>query len=285
MKFNCVLATLILSLLSGCAKPASKHFFDEGVVEMTFDEVDDSVRVNLLNTASYPATSILEIADSEKYSIKYSSEQPVTIAAKEQVLIYDLAMRQPFTVEEDLQPWLRQIPGSLQIDEAFNYALPCGCGVSCAVSDTSGMPSHEGWSKFAVDFALPEGSKIYAMRAGLVINVEVNSKTNCREYTRECDQHANRILVASEDGAMIHYLHLKHDSAFVQVGDRVKQHQLLGLSGDTGYATGPHLHVDVTKVSTNMMEVTTPMIFSTSEGVLKLSEGENYFRAGCSAVR
>ena len=62
---------------------------------------------------------------------------------------------------------------------------------------------------------------------------------------------ANNIRIVHSDGTMAVYAHLELESAHVQVGDRVRAGQLLALSGDTGYTSGPHLHFCV-QVNANM---------------------------------
>jgi len=51
-----------------------------------------------------------------------------------------------------------------------------------------------------------------------------------------------RVILQHSDGRATLYAHL--DSISVSVGDKVKQGQELGLSGQTGKATGPHLHFE-----------------------------------------
>ena len=45
------------------------------------------------------------------------------------------------------------------------------------------------------------------------------------------------------------YAHLKFKGSLVEVGDRVKANQVIGLSGNTGYSTEPHLHFALLKLN------------------------------------
>src|SRR2546427_208093 len=55
--------------------------------------------------------------------------------------------------------------------------------------------------------------------------------------------YGNMILVDHGLGLATLYLHLSKMN--VAVGDVVERGQIIGLSGDTGYVAGPHLHVSV----------------------------------------
>lgn len=44
---------------------------------------------------------------------------------------------------------------------------------------------------------------------------------------------------------LLRYLHL--DKIFVKSGDKIKQGQIIGIMGNTGYSRGTHLHIDVRK--------------------------------------
>jgi murein DD-endopeptidase MepM/ murein hydrolase activator NlpD len=86
--------------------------------------------------------------------------------------------------------------------------------------------SHKG-----VDFKADEGTKIAAMNRGVVRvakNFQIYGKT---------------IVVDHGFGVMTFYMHLSKIK--VNVGELVQQGQIIGLSGHTGYSTGPHLHVTV----------------------------------------
>ncbi len=49
-------------------------------------------------------------------------------------------------------------------------------------------------------------------------------------------------------GLYSRYYHLKKDGVLVNVGDKVNKGQVIGLSGNTGYSGGPHLHFDVVRI-------------------------------------
>jgi len=88
---------------------------------------------------------------------------------------------------------------------------------------------HEG-----IDFAAPIGTPVHVTGDGRVIQI-----------IRSNRGYGNEILVDHGYGYMTRYAHL---SAFkVKVGQYVKRGQVIGLVGDTGKSTGPHLHYEVIK--------------------------------------
>ncbi len=55
----------------------------------------------------------------------------------------------------------------------------------------------------------------------------------------------NWVMVDIGDGRFAFYAHLKPRSVTVKVGDRVRRGQLLGLLGNSGNSTAPHLHFQI----------------------------------------
>ncbi len=82
-----------------------------------------------------------------------------------------------------------------------------------------------------LDYHAPRGTQVVAANSGRVV------------LARRLFFEGNCVIVDHGQGLMTLYMHL---SKFrVRAGQKVRRGQLLGLSGATGRATGPHLHLAV----------------------------------------
>lgn len=121
----------------------------------------------------------------------------------------------------------------------YIYDLPYSKGESYKVTQGyNGSFSHQGI--FALDFNMPEGSKVLATRDGLVVSVVVKNNKGCASL--DCYKFANYITIMHSDATIAKYAHLQKNGAKVKVGDRVKKGDVIGFSGNTGFSSGPHLH-------------------------------------------
>jgi len=82
-----------------------------------------------------------------------------------------------------------------------------------------------------LDFRVPTGTPVAAMNDGTVL------------LARPLFFEGNFVVIDHGQGLLTLYLHLSEFT--VKEGDIVKRGQTIGLSGGTGRATGPHLHVAV----------------------------------------
>jgi murein DD-endopeptidase MepM/ murein hydrolase activator NlpD len=82
-----------------------------------------------------------------------------------------------------------------------------------------------------LDFRVPSGTPVEAMNDGAVL------------LARPLYFEGNFVVLDHGQGLLTLYLHLSEFK--VKEGDHVKRGQVIGLSGGTGRATGPHLHVAV----------------------------------------
>lgn len=126
------------------------------------------------------------------------------------------------------------------------------------------------YSRYAIDFDMSTGDTVTAALDGIVIGVikDYNTGGSSRRYR----PFANYITLFHKDGTMTQYTHLSHQGSLVCVGDTVKKYQPIGLSGNTGFSSGPHLHFNVLSPTKNGVE-SFPIKFERADGY-ELKKGE-----------
>jgi murein DD-endopeptidase MepM/ murein hydrolase activator NlpD len=83
---------------------------------------------------------------------------------------------------------------------------------------------------WGVDYKAAKGTPILAAATGKV------------ELAAVKNGYGNTVIIRHESGSATLYAHL--DSMSVKVGDKIKQDDQLGVAGNTGIGTGPHLHFE-----------------------------------------
>ncbi|WP_103863765.1 M23 family metallopeptidase [Aquimarina sp. I32.4] len=163
-----------------------------------------------------------------------------------------------------------------EYDNDFNYYLPFQRGSEYWLSQGyNGKISHQ--NENALDFKMPVGTKIYAARGGVVVDVEESYSKSCT--TAECAKYNNYILIYHEDGTFAEYTHIKKNGASVVIGDQIKIGQFIGYSGDVGWATGPHLHFIVFfQRLTDRVTLKTKFLTGKGKQAISLIEREKYIR-------
>lgn len=110
--------------------------------------------------------------------------------------------------------------------------------------------THRGRMEFAYDLATSIGTPVYAMRAGKVIAVQ--DKYPDTGGGKENASRFNYVWIEHDEGYRSIYVHLQQGfrrQVAIKSGDRVDAGQLIGYSGNSGWSSGPHLHVEVQKPS------------------------------------
>lgn len=144
---------------------------------------------------------------------------------------------------ERLNLFLDAVPGDPAArPQDVTYQLPFDARRFQVSQAPQGRFSHnDAENRDAIDFALPEGTPVLAARAGKVMQVQGNFSGNGQDPLRDRER-ANFIRVLHEDGSMAVYAHLRENGVLVRSGQRVEAGQRIGVSGNTGYSTAPHLH-------------------------------------------
>lgn len=102
---------------------------------------------------------------------------------------------------------------------------------------TANPQIYNGHGHNAIDIAAPIGTPIQAALSGIVLD------TGNTDLVRGCYSFGKWIMLVHGNGINTLYAHLS--SIDVVKGQSVGTGQVIGLSGMTGYATGPHLHFGV----------------------------------------
>ncbi len=129
---------------------------------------------------------------------------------------------------------------------ADNYYAPDGKNMRKAllrsplelsrVSSGFGMrmhPLHKAWRAHqGVDYAAPAGTRVRSVGDGVV------------EFAGRQGGYGNLVIVRHDSRISTFYAHLKALGRGIRSGARVAQGDTVGLVGQTGWATGPHLHYE-----------------------------------------
>jgi murein DD-endopeptidase MepM/ murein hydrolase activator NlpD len=163
---------------------------------------------------------------------------------------------------------------SLKVDENYPYLLPYRHGKRVRVGQgNNGAGTHRGIN--AIDFNLEVGDSIFAAREGIVIEVKEDSNTggNAPQF----EPYGNFIKVYHDDGTLGSYVHLVKNGSLVERGAKINRGQLIGISGNTGYSSGPHLHFMVAQ-NRDFQNITLPIKFLNYEKKLFIPvESKSYY--------
>ena len=151
------------------------------------------------------------------------------------------------------------------------YRLPYAVGSTFTMFQGN-CPPNPAWGhhgKFAYDFDLPLSTPVYAMRAGTVVFV-ANGYSNDDHIAG----HENGVWMMHADGTISNYLHLSPNSVTVLLNASVQPGDYIGLSGNSGASSGPHLHVEAYANGLNFNKSNTvPITFSNAGGATEPSGG------------
>ena len=247
-----------------CADPTARE------PQVTLAEVETRSGVDLFveNNSYGDVTVILEV---DMTNLTSSQTSPVTVTvsrhAKKRVM--------RLIVDDPQKRWKYRSNFSVAYgalntkhDADYHYRLPFEPGKAYRVIQTfGGRVSHQGESEYAVDFAMPEGTQVCAARPGRVVATQSSSNTGGHE--KKFRDEGNFIYIRHADRTLGVYVHLKKDGVLVDAGDYVRRGQLIGLSGNTGWSSRPHLHFGVYKLIGGEMGESFSFLFESKRGLVK----------------
>jgi hypothetical protein len=129
------------------------------------------------------------------------------------------------------------------------------------------------------------GAEVTSATAGTVVEVS-NGMPDQTPNTAPANLHQpvdfgeNHVTVQMEDGVWAFYGHLIADSIKVKVGDSVVAGQVLGLLGNSGNSTAPHLHFGLLDGPDPLANNSLPMVFDSYMLMGAIDEATGGDRAG-----
>ncbi len=129
------------------------------------------------------------------------------------------------------------------------------------------------------------GSEIHSVADGVVTEMKdgipQNTPGKLPSVTLETIG-GNHVIVEIGDGLYAFYAHMQPGSPRVKLGDHVRRGQVLGLLGNSGNSTEPHLHFDICNASSMLACEGLPYAFASFETTGKVASGSDNATASIS---
>ena len=268
LKFCATLTLLALSLVAFTSSQT-----DSVIIKKI--ENENGVVLIGVNSNHYPVTIELDI---KLVNMISSKRTPLTtvVPAKSELELLELEIDD----KKSSSGWeynFKYYQGSIHAkhNDKVAYRLPYKIGEQYRLDQGyNGKFSHQGESRYSLDFNMDEGTEIYSSRAGIVVEIE-ERYTNGGKQESFKDK-SNYVTILHDDGTFAQYAHLRKNGVTVDLGRKVKAGERIGYSGATGYVTGPHLHFTVMKAKKGGGFVSIPVKFATREGIVILKEKRTY---------
>ena len=144
----------------------------------------------------------------------------------------------------------------------------------CPVNDKYELYENEGKN---VEDWFGFGAPVYASADGTVVEIyneaiDFNIGSVNIDYGEALSNHAllygNYIIIDHHNGEYSGFMHLKQGSVKFKVGDKVKQGDLIAEIGNSGDASEPHLHYQLTDATTLLNSNGIPVYFTDYKQVL-----------------
>jgi murein DD-endopeptidase MepM/ murein hydrolase activator NlpD len=195
----------------------------------------------LYNSLYGPVTVTLKMNHQDNIIAHRNLLQPIVLAPRTEVFVdqvhymgqgnlefgFHFSVGTPSDIQEDHSLLRPPFSGHFQISQAFNGTY------------SHNLPGN----RYAMDIAMPIGTPVLAAKSGTVLDMKDNYEGHSADPAER--SRTNYIRLLHSDGTMTLYAHLKEHSGLVKPGQHVKSGQLIAVSGNTGYSTGPHLHFAV----------------------------------------
>ena len=266
-KFNRLLACYLVATTLGFTGSVAQASCADDWLQFEETKGDGEISISARNESSVPLTFTFDL-DKRRLDASRNTTFTETLLASESRHLITLSRSseiQTGSYRYDVDCTI----GNRNADHNDNmvYLMPYANGESYRVLQGYGSRfSHTGLEQYAVDFQMIEGTPVHAARSGVVATIEESHSKGCWEDG--CGRFANYIVILHDDDTTGEYYHLQQNGALVTPGDYVAAGEIIGLSGNTGHTTMPHLHFGVYRAHTWGREQSIPVRFLTADGII-----------------
>jgi murein DD-endopeptidase MepM/ murein hydrolase activator NlpD len=246
------------------------------VVCVETNQEGDTVTFAVRTMKTYPITLTLDITATNMdadvplpYTATYPGDE-TTPALTLSVADSGAAWRWQYSYH-----WVRGILDAAH-DDTYVYSLPYASGTAHKVGQGfNGTFSHYDMDQYCIDWNMDEGTEVLAARDGVVVAIEESfSEGGADESFKD---YGNYVIIQHADDTIGEYYHFQHNGVQVDVGQPVDVGDVLGLSGNTGWSSGPHLHFGVYYAVDGNRRESVPIHFRTSDAEdTILEQGQTY---------
>ena len=241
---------------------------NESMVRLRIEEGDGIYRAWADNALAGPIEVMLHFRRNDNMTGQPALPARALVQANASSLVANL-----HTIDDSrpgrFEVWMEGVPGNPSARPApFEYLVPLlREGVRIDQGFNGEFSHRDAQNRHALDFAADTGTPVLAARGGVVM--QVASDFDTAGLTEKYGGRANFVRILHDDGTMALYAHLQEGGVHVRVGQRVRQGQRIGLSGNTGFTSGPHLHF-VVQVNRGMRLESIPIRMRGPQGLLRL---------------
>lgn len=189
------------------------------------------------------------VSEQTALDINRREQQSLLNATKSQESTYQKILAEKKAAREQFEQALNELESKLEYTLDPTRLPPAGRGVLRWPLDSVKITQNFGNTDFArsgayagkghngIDFRATVGTPIKAALSGRVVGV------GNTDAVRGCYSYGKWILIQHQNGLSTLYAHLSHVAR--TEGESITTGEIIGYSGSTGYATGPHLHFTV----------------------------------------
>lgn len=223
-----------------------------------------------------PAPYQVSIWFPEFVNVRADAEVPVEVVLPAGMKEYRLFHVRATGAPHRFQYKYRYYPGdprTVKHEDDWLYQFPYSAGTSHLLGQGyRGTFSHQ--DEYALDFRMPVGTMVRAARDGIVLDTKDDGFRGGVDPALKAE--ANFVRIYHRDGTIADYVHLNQFGVQVRIGETVRAGQLIGMSGNTGYSSEPHLHFAVSQPKYFASETIPVRFLGPGGSAVSPREGETY---------